>query len=303
MPCFNEANRLPASVGSVANQTFKDFELVVIDDGSRDGTFRVMEALAVRYPFLRIFSQANKGQSAARNRGIRETRGELIAFLDADDEWHPEFLESMVAALDGDPDAGLAYCGWQNVGLPGARGEPFVPPDYEDQNKLETFMKRCRWPIHAAMTRKRLIEEAGGFDEDLAAGEDFALWLQIAPFNKLVRVPRVLAYYHHKHGGQQITEDRLRLALNHMHAQKGFLRKNPDIESRLRSSKIKEIIYGELRRCAFDAYWRRELEVAQPLFRRLLGAWYVQPGDLRYLLPALLPRCLYVMVIHSRDRK
>ncbi len=229
-------------------------------------------------------------------------RGNYIAFLDADDEWHPDFLGTMVEALEQVPDAGLAYCGWQNVGLPGPRGEPFVPPDYENGRKLETFLRSCRWPIHAALTRVERIREVGGFDASLSSGEDFLLWLQIAPFHRLVRVPKVLAFYHHRHGGEQITRNRLRIALNHAHIQRKFLGQHPALVRQLDRAKRRELIYGELKRYAFQAFWERDLPTAHALFRRLLGAGYFSVPELKYLLPALLPAPLFQRMVLGRDK-
>jgi len=301
MPCYNEAGRLRQAIESVADQSFNDYELIVVDDGSTDDSPRLLEALAKQFSFLHVVSQTNQGQAAARNHGLQAAKGRYIAFLDADDEWHPDFLRLMVEALEQTPDAALAYCGWQNVGLPGPRGEPFVPPDYENAQKLETFLRSCRWPIHAALTRVERIREVGGFDASLSSGEDFYLWLQIAPFHRLVRVPQVLAFYHHGHEGVQITRNLLRIALNHAHIQRKFLNQHPMLAHQLGRARRRELIYGELKRYAFQAFWDRDLTTAQPLFRRLLGVGYFSIPELKYLLPALLPAPLFQRMVLERD--
>lgn len=134
----------------------------------------------------------------------------------ADDTWEPEFLGAMPAALDGAPDVGIAYCGWQNLGLGGGHNDPFLPPDYETEGKVAALLDHCRWPIHAALVRTRLVHDSGRFDETLSAC-----------VHRLLRVPHVLAYYHHHHGGEQITRDRARIALNHWRAKRKYLRAHP----------------------------------------------------------------------------
>lgn len=129
MPCLNGERHIQAAIDSVLAQTCDDFDLIVVDNGSTDRTSEILGS--VNDPRLRVFTLPERGVSRARNRGLREARGTFIAFLDSDDTWSAEFLEKMHTALASDPKAVLAYCGWQNLGLPGPRGEPFVPPDYE----------------------------------------------------------------------------------------------------------------------------------------------------------------------------
>ena len=292
MPCYNEAARLPGSIGSIHRQTFDDFELIVVDDGSPDDSLKVLTQLAEKYPFLRFFSQENRGAGPARNRGLREARGEYIAFLDADDSWHPECLAKLHGKLSSTPDAVIAYCGWQNVGLPENRCKPFIPPDYENEEKIETLLRGCRWPIHAALTRHSAIRDAGGFDEQWSSCMDYDLWLRIASFGKIVRVPQVLAYYHH-HEGEQITKNRVRIAVNHYRIQKKFVLDHPEVAQELGKEKVKEIIEGEHLHRAYVSYWERDLETAHTLFRRVLAHGHYKVKDLKYLVPSLLPYRLY----------
>ena len=144
MPCYNGEAFLAEAVGSVLAQTFRDFELIVVDDGSTDGS---ADILARYVDPVRVIRQTNRGVSAARNVGIAAARGDFIAFLDADDTWESEFLDEMVKGM-ADPRTAIAYCGWQNVGV--GAGKPFVPPDYEGPDKMGHLLCFASlWPIHA----------------------------------------------------------------------------------------------------------------------------------------------------------
>ncbi len=196
--------------------------------------------------------------------------------------------------------ADLAYCGWQNIGLPGGRGEPFVPPDYGGGDLVEQFLGGCRWPIHGVLTWRACIEAIDGFDERWSSCMDYDLWLRLAPTVRVVRVPEVLAYYRH-HGGVQITGNRLRVARNHLAIQRRFLRTHPEVVRRLGRARVRALVYGELRQRAFTAYWQRDLVTARPLFTTCLRAGFFHAVDLKYMLPALLPAALHRRLVSWGD--
>jgi glycosyltransferase involved in cell wall biosynthesis len=300
MPCYNGADHLPISVSSIRQQTFGEWELVVVDDGSTDNSLQVLELLSGEDSRIHVFEQENAGPSAARNRALSNAKGEFIAFLDADDSWHPEFFEKMKGALNAHPNAGLAYCGWQNVGLTGGRGKPFVPPDYEVPNKVEVLLGGCRWPIHATLARKIFVERAGGFNEQLRSSEDFDLWLRLATGVPIVRVPRVLSYY--RHHGDADTRDRAQVAFDHWTVKREFLHDRPDIPRRLGSSVIRSLVHGELLRAGYECYWKRDLHAARRIFRRVMRHHYGTPRDWLYMLPSLLPMFVHRFLLMAKDR-
>ena len=294
MPCHNAAAHLPASVGSVVAQSFADWELIAVDDGSVDGTLAWLEAQAD--PRIRVHHQPNRGVSAARNAGLALARGECVAFLDADDTWSPDFLASMSNALSTRPDAVLAYCGWRNLGLPGRRGVPFVPPDYETPDKAESLFSKCRWPIHAALVRRESVMAAGGFDLRLTSAEDFALWLEVAGQAPIVRVPQVLAHYHF-HGDAQASANRSRTALHRVAAQLDYLRRHPEFEARLGKRRVRRLVYGGLLARGYEVYWKRDLGAARRIFRSVMKQGYGSLRDWKYMLPALLPEAWHRALI------
>lgn len=301
MPCYNGGRYLKRAVSSVLEQRYKDAELIVVNDGSSDNSLEILEE--INDPRLKVISQKNRGVCAARNQGLALASGEYIAFLDTDDTWHPDCLNRLYWALQEQPEAALAYCGWQNVGLPsrGRHGEPFVPPDYEVPCKAEILLEGCRWPIHAALTRKELILAAGGFDERFPIAEDYLLWLHIATFNKIVRVPGVLAFYHF-HGGPQATESTVRAACSHWSVKRAFLREHPEVEIQLGKQRIRELTDGKLLEQGYTCYWQRDLPVARSLFRRVMRLGYGSLHDWRYMLPSLLPITCHKMLINLLER-
>jgi glycosyltransferase involved in cell wall biosynthesis len=296
MPCYNAAPHLARSIGSVIAQTFAKWELVVVDDGSKDDSWAALEWLCAADPRIRAFRQTNAGAAAARNRALHEARGPFISFLDADDTWHPEFLATMLATLEGETDQAIAYCGWQNLGLGGNRDLPFVPPEYEGRDKTESLLGGCRWPIHAVLVPAAVIRGVGGFDESLSSCMDYDLWLRVGCVHRLIRVPRVLAYYHH-HTGEQITKNRARIAINHWRAQQKFLRANPGVTVQLGTSRIQALTTGELLRRGYESYWKRDLPAARKIFRMVMKEGYGTPTDWKYMLPALLPEALHKRLI------
>jgi hypothetical protein len=225
------------------------------------------------------------------------SRAEYVAFLDSDDSWAPTCLAKLHAALVARPNAVLCYCGWQNLGLPGGRGKPFIPPDYEGPHKRTLLFSECRWPIHAALVRRQAVVAAGGFDTDLTHSEDFLLWLEIGGTRPIVRVPEVLAFYHF--GDQnQASHNRAELAIGMLHAQTSYLRAHPDFGAQL-GAKKNEILARGLRERGFDCYWKRDLKAARIIFRHMLKRGYGEARDLKYLLPALLPYSLHKLLLES----
>jgi len=296
MPCYNASKYLSESIKSVLGQSCNEIELIAIDDGSNDNTLAILNSYAKQDERLKVYSQNNAGVSAARNLGVSKSQGKYLAFLDADDWWDERFVETLIATLETE-DSCLVYCGWQNVGLSGGRGAPFVPPDYEAlPDKLDKLFASCRWPIHAVLVRRDLFDKTGGFDTKLKTSEDFAVWLRLALTNKICQVPEVLAFYRH-HGEEQATMNRERLIFDHLHVQQEFLIQCPEIISLLGKSKIRDLTYGELLKKGYDAYWKRDLKLARRAFRCVMQAGYFRGSDLKYMLPALLPLFVHKKIL------
>lgn len=186
VPLFNKGAYISRALDSISRQTFQDFEVIVVDDGSSDDSRARASAHTDRR--VRILSQANAGPGAARNRGIADSQGELLAFLDADDEWRPEYLLSAVKIFDDQPEVAATTCGyidypaakstesmWRKRGIhPGmqrlsARTSPIL------FSHMLAYMSPC-----STVARAQVVRQYGGFyDKGPRFGEDSILWLKI----------------------------------------------------------------------------------------------------------------------------
>lgn len=293
IPCYNSSAYLATAIDSALAQTYADKEVIVVDDGSTDHSADVMAQYGER---IQVVRQANSGLSAARNTGIHASTGEWLAFLDADDWWDPTFLEKTAAALNAS-QAALAYSGWQNVGAPPPFHEPFVPEDYEQAqpSKIVRLTRSTGWPVHAALTRRDVLFEAGFFNTTLKSCEDFDLWLRVALTRPIVRVPEVLAFYRFHPG--QMTRNQARIALTHYQVQKKFLLAHADVPGLNDPRLQRELTSGELLKRGYRAYWARNLADARPIFRQVMRDGYGKLSDWKYMLPALLPESWHEWLI------
>lgn len=299
MPCYNGEKFLKESIDCVLNQSYKNVELIVVDDGSTDSSKEIVRSYGDR---VSLIEQQNKGPYPARNNGIKNSHGEFVAFLDADDYWAPTFLEDLYTALKNS-NAALAYCGWQNVGIPGKQSKPYIPPDYENGDKLHAFLRAAApWPIHAALIRRTVLDEVGGFDEDYRTCMDYDLWLRTGATRPIILVSKVMAFYRHHREGQ-ITSTQWRQAYNTWQVKKKFLNANPDVVKQIPKEKLDTLVNGALLKRGYDAYWKRDIVSAQKIFRMVIksGSWKLK--DLKYLLPALLPESLYQKLLSKADAR
>jgi len=300
MPCYNSEAHVMRGVASVLGQTYPNVELIAVNDGSTDHTLRLLTRITDAR--VKVISQPNRGVSAARNRGITESSGAFIAFLDTDDTWRTDCLRKLYDAMQNAPETVLAYCGWQNIGLTGGRGKPYVPPDYETEGKLHHFLQGCPWPIHAALIRRSAIVDQGGFDERLSHAEDYALWLRVAAFGRIVLVPEVMAFYNF-HGGSQATSNRGKVAGGQLQVQLEFLKKHPEVVRTMGKENVRRLIYGGLLEEGFTCYWNRDLEAARKIFRMAVKAGYGTMREWKYLLPAFLPFPAHKWLIRLLSRE
>jgi glycosyltransferase involved in cell wall biosynthesis len=189
MPVFNAGAHLPEALASVAAQTHRDFELVIVDDGSTEERTRVLLAEVERRPEVTVHRTENRGPSHARNLAIENARGAYILPLDADDYLAPAFLEKTVPVLDGDPAVAVAYT-W--VGLVGSHHGTWKTGGFS----VTELLSRCTLHV-TSLYRRELWSAVGGYDPRFVESfEDWDLWLGAVTRGFTGRcVPEVLAYY------------------------------------------------------------------------------------------------------------
>jgi len=195
IPTYNRAAWVTEAAASVLAQTYRDFELVVVDDGSTDGTLAALAALGGEVRVIR--REARQGVSAARNLGTAAATGDWLAFLDSDDLWLPAKLARQVEYLKAHPD--LVICQTEEIWI--RNGVRVNPPETCRKVGGDIFLPslgRCLVSPSAVMLHRRLFEEMGGFDETLPAAEDYDRWLRVAGRHPVGLVPEPLVI---KRGG------------------------------------------------------------------------------------------------------
>lgn len=181
IPVYNMQPFIRSAIESVLSQTFQKFEIIIVNDGSTDATFKEIEKY-LGDPRIKYLYQERKGPSAARNTGIRHSKGEFIAFLDGDDYWASSKLEKQVKILENWPDVSVVYCKFHRVNTQGLllsdSPQPLPPPD--NLYKALLFGNIIYGSCSAVVVRAAALEDVGLFDERLYIGEDLELWLRLA---------------------------------------------------------------------------------------------------------------------------
>lgn len=214
IPAFNAVRTIGSSIRSVLQQTEQDFEVVVVDDGSTDDTSEYARSFATD-PRVRVISQPNKGPSAARNTALAAARGSYVSMLDADDLWLPKYLEVMGGALDANQDAPFAYTdAWvldDGTGRIRRRSAMFYqrpPKTLPDAREFFLLLLERNFVYTSVTVRRSVLDEVGGFDEDLSTGEDWDLWLRIVRRGERPLRPPGLLAIHRNHPSSLVNDAR-----------------------------------------------------------------------------------------------
>lgn len=194
---FNAEGTIAETLASIAAQTFRDFEAIVVDDGSTDRTAEIAMKMAAGLPHLTCLRQPNGGQPAARNAGIAAARGRYVAFVDADDLWMPSKLEKQVECLELHREAGMVYSDAEFFDA--ASGKTLCRMSDKcrlcEGDVLERLLLKSFIPSPTPMVRRSVFERVGLFDtsRDLAIGEDWNMWLRIAARGPIAVIRKPLA--------------------------------------------------------------------------------------------------------------
>jgi teichuronic acid biosynthesis glycosyltransferase TuaG len=215
MPAYNASRHIAESVQSALAQTYPHWELLVVDDGSTDDTAEVVQGFITSDPRIRYFSRPNGGQAAARNTGLRKASGDLVAFLDADDLWLPEKLESQLAVLDG-TGADLVYCDgyvFYDDGSP-EQSDLFavVPGAADAATMLRLLYAYNRIATLSVVVRREALDRVGMFDENrrIQNCEDYDLWIRMARAGcSFYGMPEKLMRYRRHAGSTTYRESRM----------------------------------------------------------------------------------------------
>lgn len=202
IPLYNKARYVAKAIGSVLSQTYTDYELVIVDDGSQDNSAEIAMQTIEGHDNCCFFKQENAGVSMARNNGVAASHGDYLCFLDADDWWEPTFLEEMSKLIGEFPDAGIYGVNYTIVDETKHKtriAQIGVDEGFEKGyiNYFQTYARTMYMPltsISIAMPRW-VFEQSKGFPENIKLGEDFLLWVRIALKHKVVMLNKPLAFY------------------------------------------------------------------------------------------------------------
>lgn len=240
IPLHNKAPYIEKAIQSVLIQTYQEFELIIVDDGSKDNSFEIAERF--KSPKVQIVRQMNCGVSTARNNGVKLARNNYIAFLDADDWWEPAFLEEMKALITEFPEGALYASSYFKVkngkNIPAKIG---VPNGFERGyfDYIKAYAISPWMPVWTGVTivKKSVFEEMNGFKPALKLGEDFDLWLRIGLQYKVAFLNKPLAYYN------QDVEQQSR-AIGNLHNPQTHILWNLDYltEEELKNADLKQLL-------------------------------------------------------------
>lgn len=201
IPTFNREKLVVDAINSLKNQTYKNLEIIVVDDCSTDNT-RVQVEKIIDPRIVYIRHDKNNGAPKARNTGIQKASGEFIAFLDSDDQWLPAKLEKQMAVFKKNQKAAVVYTGVKNTSGTILRSETI--PQFRGNILTELLKSNCVGTTSTVVIRKTCLLEAGGFDPKLPSCQDWDLWIKLAQITEFDFVEEALVLFN-EHDGDRIT--------------------------------------------------------------------------------------------------
>ena len=298
IPLYNKAPYVAKAIQSVLSQTFTDYELVIVDDGSRDDSAEMAAKAMAGRPDCRLIRQENAGVSMARNNGVTASHGDYLCFLDADDWWEPTFLEEMSKLIAEFPDAGIYGTGYTivNETKRKTRVAPIgVEVGFEKGyiNYCQVYAKTLAMPLWtgAVCIPRPVFDGMHGFPQGIKLGEDFLLWIHIALKHKVAFLNKPLAFYNQDVDAANRGVGRLHKPEEHM------LWNLADLEPSEQSNADYKQLVDNLRTYGLYPYFlsRKYHEVAKNELDKVDWKFQSKQVQRRYKRPFFVQKWLYIL--------
>lgn len=195
MNVYNGSSFLEDAIQSVLSQTFTNFELVIVNDGSTDQTGQILDIHKCNSRVVIVTNPVNKGIAASKNIAIRKSKGEYIALMDADDISEPDRLQKQMDYLDSHPDIGVVGAWSRVINDKGELLSEVMRPESDSVIVLWMLLRHCAMNQPTIMLRRNLVIQAGGYNEKLSVSEDYEMWTRLASITKLSNIPEYLVRY------------------------------------------------------------------------------------------------------------
>lgn len=285
MPVLNGQRFIGEAIQSIAAQTYSNCELVVVDDGSTDGTAEKVRSFMDRLEIRYVRHERPQGIAPSMNDGIRHSTGDLISFLDHDDAWFPEFVSTQVGYLEANPEVGMVHSDFQTIDVEGkiieasvaaARGRKRPSGHVFPALFMDSFIVG-----NSVMIRRECFDRLGIFDESLRWG-DYHMWMRIARHYRVDYVDKVLTKYrqHPTQSTRSTTGERPDAPPVAMQAIQSILQLYPEIRSELGEQKVRHRFASFYFDLGYGWYSKGEAANSRVCLRRALQLW---PWNSRYL--------------------
>ena len=286
IPSYNCSTYVREAIESVLKQTYKNFEIIVVDDGSTDNTRCILDDL-IHEEKIRYLLQKNAGPACARNAGLRASKGEYIAFLDADDRWMPEKLRRSIECFEKNSQLGLVHCA---VRAMDEKGDNLFFIKKKKMNRkvlaghvfYHLLFRRAHLCTSSVVIRKSCLEKTGNFDEKLSflGAEDRDLWLRIAEIYPFEYIEEPLTYYRHRDNSISTDEEKMKKGRDYI-INKYFYKLSWIGRRKAFSALHKELAYARFSQgCKCECFFQ------------LLKAFLFYPFDIE-LLKITAKNCIY----------
>lgn len=271
IPAYNAQEYISESIRSVLAQTYRRVEIIVVNDGSRDRTPELLAGFGSR---IRVIHQDNMGLSGARNTGIRAARGELIAFLDADDLWLPQKTEKQVHLFKNDSRIGFVYTRILPFGPNAERDFRYISPRFHRGRILRHLFLYPFITVSSVMVKKECLDKVCLFDPENPSTQDYDLWMRLAQYYRADFVPEALVRYRVHASG--MSRDRVFMLRWILYVIERQLHRTPDVFSDFPTGLFtftKSIFLRGLILFLYRFVRQQDRKMARKMFRNYLGTY------------------------------